>query len=100
MTQARIVLPSKQVADLCRRYQVRSLALFGSVLGNDFRPDSDVDILVDFDANAQIGFVALARMARELADLLGRPVDLVPKPGLKPILRDQVLATAEEIYAA
>ena len=100
MTQARIAVPNKQVADLCRRYQVRSLALFGSVLRDDFRPDSDVDILVDFNANAQIGFVALARMERELADLLGRPVDLVPKPGLKPILRDQVLASMEEIYAA
>lgn len=100
MTSARVAVPSQQVADLCRRYQVRSLALFGSVLRDDFRADSDVDILVDFDANAQIGFMALARLQRELTDLLGRPVDLVPKSGLKPILRNQVLANTEEIYAA
>lgn len=100
MTHARIAIPREQVADLCRRYQVRRLALFGSVLRDDFGSDSDVDVLVDFDANAQIGFMSLARMQRELADLLGRPVDLVPKPGLKQILRDQVLASTEEIYAA
>ena len=57
-------------------------------------------ILVDFDPTAQIGFVALARLQRELAELLGRPVDLVPSSGLKPVIRDQILASAEEIYAA
>jgi predicted nucleotidyltransferase len=100
MTRTRIAVPNAPLADLCRRYQVHSLALFGSVLSEDFRPDSDVDVLVDFDPNAQIGFIALARLQRELAELLGRPVDLVPKRGLKPIIRDQVLASAEEIYAA
>lgn len=100
MTQARIAIPDQQVANLCQRFQVHSLALFGSVLREDFRPDSDVDMLVDFDPNAQIGFVALARLQRELADLLGRPVDLVPRQGLKPVIRDHVLANTEEIYAA
>lgn len=100
MTATRIAIPHRQVADLCRLYQVRSLALFGSVLREDFRPDSDVDMLVDFDPNAQIGFVALSRLQRELAELLGRPVDLVPRQGLKPVIRDHVLATTEEIYAA
>ena len=100
MTQARIAIPDQQVANLCQRFQVHSLALFGSVLREDFRPDSDVDMLVDFDPNAQIGFLALARLQRELADLLGRPVDLVPRQGLKPVIRDHVLANTEEIYAA
>jgi hypothetical protein len=100
MPQTRIAIPDQQVSNLCQRFQVHSLALFGSVLREDFRPDSDVDILVDFDPNAQIGFMALARLQRELADLLGRPVDLVPRQGLKPVIRDQVLANAEEIYAA
>ena len=99
MTQARIAIPNQQLAELCRRFQVRSLALFGSVLREDFRPDSDVDVLVEFDSNARIGFMAFSRMQRELADLLGRPVDLVPKEGLKPVIRDQVLANTEEIYA-
>lgn len=100
MTQSRIAVPDQQVADLCRRYQVHRLALFGSVLRDDFRFDSDVDILVDFDPAAQVGFVALARLQRELAELLGRPVDLVPRSGLKPVIRDQVLASVEEIYAS
>ena len=75
MTEARIVIPNQQLAELCRRFQVRSLALFGSVLREDFRPDSDVDVLVEFDSNARIGFMAFSRMERELADLLGCPVD-------------------------
>lgn len=100
MTQSRIAVPDQQVADLCRRYRVHRLALFGSVLRDDFRFDSDVDILVDFDPAAQVGFVALARLQRELAELLGRPVDLVPRSGLKPVIREQVLASAEEIYAS
>lgn len=100
MTQSRIAVPSQPVADLCRRYQVHRLALFGSVLRDDFRFDSDVDILVDFGPAAQVGFVALARLQRELAELLGRPVDLVPRSGLKPVIREEVLASAEEIYAA
>lgn len=100
VTQARITVPEQQLAELCRRFQVRSLALFGSVLREDFRPDSDVDVLVEFDSDARIGFLAFSRMQRELADLVGRPVDLVPREGLKPVIRDQVLANAEEIYAA
>jgi hypothetical protein len=100
MTQSRIAVPDQQVADLCRRYQVHRLALFGSVLRDDFRSDSDVDVLVDFAPAAQVGFITLARLQRELADLLGRPVDLVPRQGLKPVIRDQVLASAEEIYAS
>jgi predicted nucleotidyltransferase len=100
MTRSRIAVPDQQVADLCRRYQVHRLALFGSVLRDDFRFDSDVDILVDFEPAAQVGFVALARLQRELAELLGRPVDLVPRSGLKPVIREEVLASAEEIYAS
>jgi hypothetical protein len=100
MTQSQIAVPRRQLADLCRRYQVRRLALFGSVLHDDFRSDSDVDVLVDFDPHAQVGFITLARLQRELAELLGRPVDLVPRSGLKPVIREEVLASAEEIYAS
>lgn len=99
MTTARIPIPEQQVADLCQRYQVRSLALFGSVLRADFHSGSDVDVLVDFNPDAQIGLIALARLQRELADLLGRPVDLVPRRGLKAAIRDSVLANSENIYA-
>jgi predicted nucleotidyltransferase len=76
------------------------LALFGSVLRDDFRPDSDVDVLVAFDPKARIGFVTLSRMQRELSALFQRPVDLVPMDGLKPAIRESVLSSAQDVYAA
>ena len=85
---------------LCRRYQVRELALFGSMLHQEHRPESDVDLLVSFQPAARVTFLTLARMQRELETLLGRKVDLVPKDGLKPVIRDHVLATARALYAA
>jgi predicted nucleotidyltransferase len=88
------------VADFCRRNQIRRLELFGSVLREDFGPDSDVDLLVEFEPEAQVGFIALSRMRRELSQLLQRPVDLVPREGLKPKIREAVLSSAEELYAA
>lgn len=99
MSKARIPIPKVQFNEFCRRNQVKSLALFGSVLRADFRPDSDVDILVEFQPGARIGFLALSRMQRELAELLHRPVDLVPKDGLKPLIRDAVLSSTEVVYA-
>ena len=99
MTKARISFRKEEIADFCRRNHIRRLAFFGSVLQDRFGPDSDVDVLVDFEPDAQIGFMSLSRMQRELAELLGRPVDLVPRDGLKPIIREAVLPAAEEIYA-
>ncbi|MBM4461242.1 MAG: nucleotidyltransferase family protein [Chloroflexi bacterium] len=99
MGRARIPIPRERITDFCRRNQVRSLALFGSVLRADFRSDSDVDLLVEFEPNARIGFLALGRMQRELTALLERPVDLVPKDGLKPLIRQEVLNSTEVIYA-
>ena len=99
MSRSRIPIPQAKITDFCRRNQVKSLALFGSVLRADFRPDSDVDVLVEFEPEARIGLVALGRMQRELTALLERPVDLVPKDGLKPVIRQDVLASTEVIYA-
>ena len=96
----RLDLPLDEIAALCRRYQVRELSLFGSALRDDFRRDSDLDLLVLFEPEAQVGFMALGRMERELETILGRKVDLVPKEGLKPIIRDEVLASAQVLYAA
>ncbi len=76
------------------------MSLFGSVLRDDFRPDSDVDVLVEFEPEAQIGMLAYNRIQRELSELLQRPVDLVPQKGLKPRIRNAVLASAEVVYAA
>lgn len=99
MTHARVPLPQDQIADFCRRNQIRSLVLFGSVLRADFRPDSDVDVLVEFAPEARVGLLALGRMQRELAALFHRPVDLVPHDGLKPAIRNDVLASTEVVYA-
>jgi len=92
--------PLEALTTLCHRYRVRELAVFGSVLRDDFDAKSDLDLLVEFEVGASVGFSTLLRMQRELSALLKRPVDLVPKGGLHPVLRQEVLATAEVIYAS
>jgi uncharacterized protein len=87
------------IQEICRRYRVRELSLFGSALGNKFGPESDFDLLVEFQPDACIGLVEYGQLQIELGSLLGRKVDLVSKPGLKPLIREAVLKTAEPIYA-
>jgi hypothetical protein len=99
-TDAQIVLPGRQLSTFCRRYHVRRLALFGSVLRADFRPDSDVDVLVAFEEGTHVGFLTLSRMQRELSGLFQRPVNLVPMDGLKAVIRDSVLSSAQDVYAS
>lgn len=94
-----IAIPREQLADFCRRNHIRWLALFGSVLRDDFGPDSDVDVLVEFEPEAGVGMFALGEMQHELSILFARPVDLVLKNGLKRRIRNSVLASAEVIYA-
>ncbi|CAN5146642.1 nucleotidyltransferase [soil metagenome] len=94
-----IKFDAEALAELCRRYDVRELSLFGSVLRDDFRDDSDVDILVEFKPGAPIGLFEFSDLKYALADLLGRDVDLVEKPGLKAVIRDDVLASAEVLFA-
>jgi predicted nucleotidyltransferase len=89
-----------KLVDVCRRHQVRELSVFGSVARGDARPDSDIDVLVEFEPAARIGFIALSRLTRELAELFRRPVDVVTKRGLNPRIRDAVLAEAEVLFAA
>lgn len=100
MATPRIPVARAALADFCRRNQISSLAFFGSVLREDFGPGSDVDVLIEFEPEAQVGFMMLARLQRELSQILGRPVDLVLRDGLKPVIRDSVLASSEEFYAA
>jgi predicted nucleotidyltransferase len=100
MTEPQIAIPQDKIVDFCQRNQVRTFSLFGSVLREDFGPESDVDVLVEFEEEARVGFMALGRMRRELANLLGRQVDLVPRDGLKPQIRDNVLGSARVLYAA
>jgi predicted nucleotidyltransferase len=96
----RMAIDKAVIADFCRRWQVTELAVFGSVLTDRFRPDSDVDVLVTFDPSAKIGLLDLVTMKDELSDMLGRPVDLGEKRSLKPLVRDEVLATSEVLFAA
>ncbi len=85
------------IAEFSRRNRIRRLALFGSALRDDFRPDSDLDILVEFEPDARIGLRFFA-LQRELTELFGRAVDLNTPGFLSPYFRDQVMAEAEDLY--
>ena len=76
------------VAEICRRYGVRRIAVFGSALRLDAAAANDVDLLVDFAPDTQVGFLAFERLRRELSAALGKTVDLVPRGGLKPAIRE------------
>jgi predicted nucleotidyltransferase len=90
-------VPTTAVAQFCRRHYIRRLSLFGSVLSGRFRPDSDIDILVEFELGHVPGF-AFFDLQDELSALLGRPVDLHTPNSLSRYFRDRVLAEAEVIY--
>jgi hypothetical protein len=100
MRQAHIDIPKERIADFCRRNRIRRLALFGSVLRDDFGPDSDVDVLVEFEPAARVGLLRLAGMEIELGEILGRKVDLNTPGFLSQYFRDKVLAEAEVEYDA
>jgi uncharacterized protein len=87
-----------RLADLCQRHGVSRLRLFGSAARGEERPDSDIDIIVDFDR--PIGYLELIRFENALSDFFGRSVDLVTEPGLSPFIRDSVLASASVIFDA
>jgi len=95
---ARISVDRQKIMDFCRRHHIRRLAFFGSVLRNDFGPESDVDVLVEFEPGHVPGLAFLA-MEEELSRILGRKVDLNTPGFLSPYFRDQVLAEAEVQYA-
>jgi predicted nucleotidyltransferase len=76
MTNARIHIPKDRIENFCRENRIRRLALFGSVLRDDFGPDSDVDVLVEFKPGTKIGLIRLAGLEFELGRILGRKVDL------------------------
>ena len=100
ISEAAVTFPLEQLAEVCRTYQVRELSVFGSAARGELRPDSDIDLLVEFEPDARVGFLRLAEVAEAFGEVLGRPVDLVPKDGLKPLLRPHVLGEARLLYAA
>jgi predicted nucleotidyltransferase len=85
-----IAVNDEEIAQFCRRNHITRLAFFGSVLTDAFRPDSDIDVLVAFEPEHTPGFFALADMAFQLEDLLGRKVDLRTAEDLSPYFRDEV----------
>jgi len=95
----KVVVPKEKIAEFCRRHHIRKLALFGSVLRDDFGPDSDVDVLVDFEPGHVVGFKILD-IEEELSQLFGgHRADMVRQKYLNPRLRERVLASAEVQYA-
>jgi predicted nucleotidyltransferase len=99
--QLPLTIPPAKIDAFCRRHHIRQLALFGSVLRDDFGPDSDVDVLVEFEPGADetLTLMDLVGMQLELSDLFQRDVDLVLRDGLKPLIKDEVLRTLEVVYA-
>jgi uncharacterized protein len=95
---ARLALDAAQIEAFCRRHHIRKLALFGSVLRDDFRPDSDVDVLVDFEPGQTVGLFRLVGMEQELTEIVGRKVDLRTPGDLSHYFRQQVLDSAEVLY--
>jgi predicted nucleotidyltransferase len=94
-----ISIDGETLAEFCRKHYIKRLAIFGSALRADFRPDSDLDMLVEFKPGQVPGLDFIA-IERELSKLLGRRVDLVTPKSLIPRIRHQVLASAELLYSA
>jgi hypothetical protein len=96
-----IPLPLEKIIEFCKNHHIKELSLFGSVLREGFRPDSDVDILVSFNADASVNLMDFVQMQDELKVLFNREVDLVEKEALSnPFLRYSILSHKETIYAA
>ena len=96
---AHIQLDPEFIAEFCRRHHVQRLSLFGSVLTDRFRPESDVDFLIEFEPEDTPGFFALARMQFELEAVVGKPVDLRTPRDLSRHFREEVLRSAEVQYS-
>ena len=96
-----IDIPENRLTELCRKWKVTELSLFGSILREDFSPSSDVDVLVSFNPSAPWSLLDLMEMKEQLEVLFGRPVDLVEKEALRnPWRKRRILSTYEVVYAA
>ena len=95
-----IDVDESRLAQICRRYSVRELSVFGSAARGTMRPHSDIDLLVEFLPEAEPGLLDHAGLMLDLSELLGRKVDLVSKNGLKPLIRDSLTRDARRVYAA
>lgn len=100
MKKRNIDMPEEKIAEFCKRYHIHRLALFGSALREDFTPDSDVDVLVEFEPGTRVGMIRLAGIELELSRILGRKVDLNTPGFISKYYREKVLAEAEDQYVA
>lgn len=100
MKSAHIDIPKERLIEFCKQNHIRRLALFGSVLRDDFGPESDVDVLVEFESGTRVGLLRLAGMEIDLGKILGRKVDLNTPGFLGDYFRGQVLAEAQVQYDA
>ena len=98
-SRSNISIPRRRLVKFCRKYHVRKLSFFGSVLRADFNPESDIDVLVEFEPGYIIGYVRLAGAEIELSQILGRKVDLRTPGDLSRYFRDEVMKGAEVQYA-
>jgi len=101
IAQAQIPIDHEQIGAFCRKWKMTEFSLFGSILRNDFRPDSDVDVLVEFSPDHPWSLFDVMDMEEELKTMFGRQVDLVMKGGLRnPFRRHEILRTRQVVYAA
>lgn len=100
LSSGRITVPREAVAGFCRKHHIRRLALFGSVLRDDFRPESDVDVLVEFEPSHVPGFIRMAAMENELSALFERKVDLLTPNSISRYFREKVLRDALTLHDA
>lgn len=104
MGKARIDIPREKIAEFCEKWKVREFALFGSVLREDFRPDSDIDAIVDFMPDSHPSLFDLVYMTEELEKIFDRKVDLLTRCGVEEsrnyIRRKEILSTLEVLYVS
>ena len=101
MTQIKIDIPIDRIKDFCGKWKIREFSLFGSVLRDDFGPNSDIDVMVSFDEKARWDLFDLVDMIEELKTIFGREVDLVEKGTIRnPFRRHSIMTTKEVLYAA
>jgi predicted nucleotidyltransferase len=104
MTEQKVSIPRNEITAFCRRWKVVEFSLFGSILRDDFRPDSDVDVLVTFAPDSRVSLFDLVHMEDELKNLFGRDVDLVERAAIEKsenyIRRKSILSNTQVVYAA
>ena len=98
MTSSKIIIPKERLQEFCKKHQIQRLSLFGSVLSDEFGPNSDVDVLVEFKQGMRIGLIRFTSLEFELSEIFGRKVDLNTPGFISSYFRDSVIAEREVQY--